>query len=64
VLEACRSTGRQTIAAGVETREQLALLQTLGCDAIQGALIGMPAPLELLRGVITAGVIDLGSSYA
>jgi EAL domain-containing protein (putative c-di-GMP-specific phosphodiesterase class I) len=59
VLEACRSTGRLTVAEGVETAEQLRLLKALGCDAIQGALTGMPAPIELLRDVLTAGRLDL-----
>jgi diguanylate cyclase (GGDEF)-like protein/PAS domain S-box-containing protein len=63
VLEACRSTGRLTVAEGVETAEQLRLLKALGCDAIQGALTGMPAPIELLRDVLTAGRLDLDEHF-
>jgi diguanylate cyclase (GGDEF)-like protein/PAS domain S-box-containing protein len=59
VIDACASTGRLTVAEGVETLEQLRLLRSLGCDAIQGALTAMPAPLELLRGFLAAGRIDL-----
>jgi diguanylate cyclase (GGDEF)-like protein/PAS domain S-box-containing protein len=63
VLEACRSTGRLTVAEGVETAEQLRLLKAFGCDAIQGALTGMPAPIELLRDVLTAGRLDLDEHF-
>ena len=31
-------------AEGVETEDELAVLQTLGCDQIQGYLLGRPAP--------------------
>ena len=60
VLDACRATGRFTVAEGVETVEQLRLLRSFGCDAVQGALIGMPLPLELLRPLLEpAGRADL-----
>lgn len=36
--------GMQTTAEGVETAEQLATVRALGCDAIQGFLLGRPAP--------------------
>jgi diguanylate cyclase (GGDEF)-like protein/PAS domain S-box-containing protein len=59
VLEACHASGRTTVAEGVETRAQLNLLRQIGCDAIQGAVAGMPAPLELLLPLIRAGRIEL-----
>jgi diguanylate cyclase (GGDEF)-like protein/PAS domain S-box-containing protein len=59
VLDACRATGRLTVAEGVETPEQLRLLRVLGCDAIQGALVGMPMPIELLSTMIKAAVVVL-----
>ena len=37
--------GLQVTAEGVETQAQLALLQALGCDEIQGYLIARPAPI-------------------
>lgn len=35
-----------TIAEGVETEDQLAILSDLGCDAIQGYVLGKPMPAE------------------
>jgi EAL domain-containing protein (putative c-di-GMP-specific phosphodiesterase class I) len=37
------SLGMKTVAEGVETEEQLELLRTLGCDAVQGYLVSPPA---------------------
>jgi diguanylate cyclase (GGDEF)-like protein/PAS domain S-box-containing protein len=39
-----KSLGMRTVAEGVEVAEQADLLRELGCDAIQGYLIGRPAP--------------------
>ncbi len=36
--------GRKTVAEGVETVEQLACLERLGCDAVQGFLLSRPMP--------------------
>ncbi|RRD95029.1 bifunctional diguanylate cyclase/phosphodiesterase [Clostridiales bacterium COT073_COT-073] len=36
----------KTIAEGIETREQAAILQRLGCDYIQGYYFGRPVPPE------------------
>ena len=58
-IDACRSTGRLSVAEGVESVAELRLLRTFGCDAIEGALTGMPAPLELLRSVVASGWIEI-----
>ncbi len=44
-----RSMPVDVIAEGVETGEQLALLQQAGCTGLQGFLLGRPQPLGLLR---------------
>jgi diguanylate cyclase (GGDEF)-like protein/PAS domain S-box-containing protein len=38
------SLGMRTVAEGVETQPEVDLLRELGCDVIQGYLIGRPAP--------------------
>jgi EAL domain-containing protein (putative c-di-GMP-specific phosphodiesterase class I) len=47
VVSIARSLGRTTVAEGVETEEQLALLS--GCDGFQGFLISRPQPAEIIR---------------
>ena len=42
VISLARSLGLMTVAEGVESEEQLALLRALGCDAAQGFLLGRP----------------------
>ncbi len=59
VVEACRATGRQCVAEGVETAGQLRLLRTLGVDGLQGDLLGPARPLEDYRELIEVGRIDL-----
>jgi diguanylate cyclase (GGDEF)-like protein len=43
-----RNINVRVIAEGVETAEQLALLQSLQCDMAQGYFLGRPMPLEAL----------------
>lgn len=39
-----KAVGIKTIAEGVETQEQLDVLTELGCDQVQGYLLGRPVP--------------------
>jgi diguanylate cyclase (GGDEF)-like protein/PAS domain S-box-containing protein len=53
MIQMAHALGKTTVAEGVETALQRAALQELECDAIQGYLIGKPAPgdqIEMLLG--------------
>ncbi|WP_144964977.1 bifunctional diguanylate cyclase/phosphodiesterase [Pseudomonas sp. DE0010] len=45
-----RALGLRIVAEGVETSSQQAFLTRLGCDALQGYLLGRPVPAEQLLG--------------
>jgi EAL domain-containing protein (putative c-di-GMP-specific phosphodiesterase class I) len=48
-----------TIAEGIETEEQFECLKRLGCDQVQGYLIGKPVPASELRDVHQKDRYDL-----
>ncbi|MGB5146577.1 MAG: EAL domain-containing protein [Porticoccaceae bacterium] len=62
IIALARSLGLHTVAEGVETHHQRAVIQSLGCEMIQGYLISQPLPrhefeqafLEQFR-VVSAG---------
>ena len=45
MISLAHSIGKQVVVEGVETGEQLKLLKSIGCDEIQGFLLGRPAEL-------------------
>jgi diguanylate cyclase (GGDEF)-like protein/PAS domain S-box-containing protein len=45
MISLAHSIGQQVIVEGVETAAQLEILRKLGCDAVQGFLLGHPAKL-------------------
>ncbi|MCB1887656.1 MAG: EAL domain-containing protein [Rhodocyclaceae bacterium] len=45
--------GMRVLAEGVETESQLRILRQLGCDGVQGFLLGRPMPLDELTGWLT-----------
>ena len=45
VCDVARALNVEVIAEGVETREQLEQLRRIGCDSVQGYLLGRPVPL-------------------
>ena len=44
MIQLAHNLGKTTVAEGVETDEELRWLRELGCDAVQGYLLGRPAP--------------------
>jgi EAL domain-containing protein (putative c-di-GMP-specific phosphodiesterase class I) len=54
-----RSLKMTTIAEGIETEEQFECLKRLGCDQVQGYLIGKPVPASELRDVHQKDRYDL-----
>ncbi|HET7747034.1 MAG TPA: EAL domain-containing protein [Vicinamibacteria bacterium] len=45
MVDVCHDTGALVVAEGVETSAERSALVDLGCDFLQGYLIGRPAPL-------------------
>ncbi len=52
IVGLCRNLGIATTVEGVETAEQLAILQAEGCGDAQGYLFGRPAPAERVDAVL------------
>ena len=45
IIAMAQRLGLETIAEGIEQREQLQILEQLGCDVAQGYLLGRPSSL-------------------
>ncbi|ANU22055.1 putative bifunctional diguanylate cyclase/phosphodiesterase [Planococcus donghaensis] len=56
IIFIAHSLDMSVIAEGVETEEQLALLQDLGCDEIQGFLFSRPLPVAHFTKLLMTGV--------
>ncbi|GAA0764913.1 bifunctional diguanylate cyclase/phosphodiesterase [Ideonella azotifigens] len=48
IVSLAHAMGMRVNAEGVETEPQMAMLQSLGCDELQGYLLGRPGPAEAL----------------
>ncbi|QIM47801.1 EAL domain-containing protein [Pusillimonas sp. DMV24BSW_D] len=55
VVTLANKLGLSVVAEGVETPEQLDLLVDLGCDYLQGYLLGRPVHAQTLLGLVTEG---------
>jgi diguanylate cyclase (GGDEF)-like protein len=55
MIELGRALGLMTIAEGIETAEQLAVLRELGCDLGQGYYFARPAPAAEIEPLLRAG---------
>ena len=55
ILKMARALGLETVAEGIETREQLAQLRELGCDLAQGFFLARPMDAGLVPGHLDSG---------
>jgi EAL domain-containing protein (putative c-di-GMP-specific phosphodiesterase class I) len=66
LLQAILIVGRDlsvpVIASGIETHEQLAALQSMGCPMAQGPLLGRPVPAEAVEGLFTSAFPAAGAT--
>lgn len=46
IVDMAKKIGIQTVAEGVETREQVDFLRSIGCEKLQGYYFGRPAPIS------------------
>ncbi|MDB5370510.1 MAG: Diguanylate cyclase domain protein [Roseomonas sp.] len=54
IVRLAHGLGAEVVAEGVERPEQLELLRQLGCDAVQGFLLGRPMPPEEMAALFAA----------
>jgi EAL domain-containing protein (putative c-di-GMP-specific phosphodiesterase class I) len=59
IVELSVSLNVQTVAEGIETEQQAAILRSMKCDVGQGFLFGRPASLSVANSLITAQNIAL-----
>jgi diguanylate cyclase (GGDEF)-like protein len=68
LLEAILIVGRElsltVIATGIDTAEQVAALQGMGCTMAQGSFAGNPMPLDAVGGVFDVDLPTAGTSPA
>lgn len=61
-IDMAHSTGIRTIAEGVENKDQLETLMKLGCDQVQGHLLGRPVPTDMFEErYIKKGLADIST---
>lgn len=67
IIELARAIGKEVVAEGVETEEQLAVLEELGCEYGQGYLLGRPMPADAFDEAFLRPVerpaVDTGRRY-
>ncbi|WP_445396702.1 bifunctional diguanylate cyclase/phosphodiesterase [Zobellella sp. An-6] len=59
IISLARNLGLQTIAEGVENREQLELLRLMGCDQAQGYHLGQPMEVERATALLSSVALDI-----
>ena len=54
IIELTRTLGREVVAEGVESAEQVALLKEMGCDMAQGFYFSKPLPPEEIPALLSS----------
>ncbi len=62
IVSLAHTLGLKVIAEGVEDDNQLRLLRELGCDQIQGYLVGRPVPAEQMDSVLRARSVKIAAA--
>jgi EAL domain-containing protein (putative c-di-GMP-specific phosphodiesterase class I) len=57
-----KGLGMAVLAEGVETAEQMSMLQDEGCEEIQGFAISRPGPIEQFERILVDRTIETGKS--
>lgn len=58
IIQLARTLRLETVAEGVETEEQFAMIRDMGCDIIQGFFFSRPIPAESLEEYLREGLIE------
>ena len=59
VIPMAKQIGMKTLSEGVETMEEAAFLESIGCGRLQGYLYGKPVPYEELKARIDKGELKV-----
>jgi diguanylate cyclase (GGDEF)-like protein len=63
MIALAQACGLRVVVEGVETAEDDALLQDLGCDLLQGFLLGVPMSAERLRASFVDGSVGIVHAF-
>ncbi len=64
IVSLAHTLGLKVIAEGVEDDEQVRLLKDLGCDQIQGYLVGRPVPPQEIEALLRRAALTPGKAAA
>jgi predicted signal transduction protein with EAL and GGDEF domain len=56
MISLAHACGLKVVVEGVETAEHQSLLQSLGCDLLQGFLLAKPMPPDQLKAALGLGL--------
>ncbi len=59
IISMAKTLNLKVVAEGVETPEQLAFLQSRGCDEMQGYLVSRPVPGDEATELLRQGTLEL-----